>query len=324
MAINDSPYAGRSRHKKGPTKGSGGQRRRGLRGKGPTPKAEDRTYHVAYQRKLEREAEAAKQAQREQYRRRTAIKIARGHELIVGRNSVDEALNAGIVPTRVFIAGDPSDERIMRALQTATAHGAPVFEVTKLDLLNASQESAHQGIGIEVPEYEYCTALDLIDRCQDSGETPLIVALDQVTDPHNLGAAIRNAGAFNATGLLISQRRSASVNSTVWKVSAGAIARVPVARETNLVTALKTLKSQGCFIVGLAGDGDTEVGECDLITSPLVLVTGAEGRGLSRLVRDTCDAIVSIPISSAVESLNASVATGIALYEVARARRVRV
>lgn len=323
MAGKDGDRSMPPKGKKRAKKGTGGHSRRSLRGKGPTPKAEDRTYHAAYKRKLMREAEARKRAQAEAHRNRTSIKIAAGHELVVGRNAVYEAVDAGIGITRVFLAANPTDERIAKVLRTATALGAPVFEVTKLDLQNASGETAHQGVGIEVPEYEYCGALDLLERAGKTGTTPLIVALDQVTDPHNLGAVLRSGGAFGATGVLITERRSASVTAAVWKVSAGAVARVPVARETNLVQSLKALKQAGCFVVGLDGKGDVSLGDLQLATEPLVLVTGAEGKGLSRLVRATCDQIVSIPMSSAIESLNAAVATGITLYEVAQKRAGR-
>ena len=319
MAV-DGGARGRKRVGKGPTKGSGGQRRRGLRGKGPTPKAEDREYHVAYKRKQEREAELAKQRQRVAHRNRTSIKIARGHELIVGRNPVWEAVESGIEIVRVFIASDPTDERVASVLRAASTQGASIMECTRRDLENASGETAHQGIGIEVPEYEYVTAADLLQIAQDEFKTPLIIALDQVTDPHNLGAVLRSGGAFGATGVLITERRSASVNATVWKVSAGAVSRVPVARETNLVRSLRALKEAGCFVIGLDGGADVSLRDVELATEPLVVVTGAEGKGLSRLVRETCDQIVSIPISSAVESLNAAVATGIALYEISQKR----
>lgn len=321
MAQSYNPNGGRPKGKKGPTKGSGGQGKRALRGKGPTPKAEDRVYHAAHQRKLKREVEAAKEAQRQAHRTRSAIKIQPEHELVVGRNSVYEAISAGISITRVFLAANPSDERIAATLRTATALGAPVFEVTKRDLENASGETTHQGIGIEVPAYQYCSALELLDHAEAAHTPALIVALDQITDPHNLGAVLRSAGAFGATGVLITSRRSAHVNATVWKVSAGAAARVPVAEESNLVTALKALKKAGCFILGLDGGGEVNVRSIELANQPLVLVTGAEGQGLSRLVRQACDQIVSIPIASAVESLNAAVATGIALHEVAAQRR---
>ena len=174
---------------------------------------------------------------------------------------------------------------------------------------------------MEIAAYDYADALELLDRVSATGRKPLFVALDQVTDPHNLGAVLRSAGAFGADGVIIPQRRSADVNATVWKVSAGAAARVPVAKETNLVRTLEAFKARGCFVVGLDGNGSVSVDNLNLADQPLVLVTGAEGKGLSRLVRETCDEIASISIRAAVESLNAAVATGIALYEVDRVRR---
>jgi RNA methyltransferase, trmH family, group 3 len=176
-------------------------------------------------------------------------------------------------------------------------------------------------VAMEIAAYDYADALELLDRVSATGRKPLFIALDQVTDPHNLGAVLRSAGAFGADGVIIPQRRSADVNATVWKVSAGAAARVPVAKETNLVRTLEAFKARGCFVVGLDGNASVSVDNLNLADQPLVLVTGAEGKGLSRLVRETCDEIASINIRAAVESLNAAVATGIALYEVDRVRR---
>jgi len=141
-----------------------------------------------------------------------------------------------------------------------------------------------------------------------------------VTDPRNLGAVLRSAGAFGAHGVVVPQRRAAGVTAAAWKVSAGAAARVPVARVTNLVRALEELRRAGCFVVGLDAGGTTAVGDLHLATDPVVLVVGSEGKGLGRLVRETCDVIASIPIRGQVESLNAGVAAGIALYEVERLR----
>lgn len=315
----------RPARKKGPKVGSGGVRRRRLEGRGPTPKAVDREYHPAHAKKKAKEAEE---------KRAEAIKIARaggklpsylklepGHELIVGRNAVIEAVRADVPLTRVFIAtGSALDERMEEAARTASERGAPVIEVTRGHLDVMTEKAAHQGIAIEVPPYDYATIESAAADIEETGRTGLILALDSVTDPHNLGAVLRSASAFRADAVLITERRSASVNATVWKVSAGAAARVPVARETNLVRSLKDLQSRGYFVVGLAGEGDIMVEDLELADMPLVLVTGSEGRGLSRLVRETCDQICSIPISQ-MESLNAAVATGIALYEVDRRRR---
>ena len=211
--------------------------------------------------------------------------------------------------------------RLGAVVRRATLLGAPVLEATRLDLEALTDGAAHQGVAIEVPAYEYADAAGLLERAREAGRTPLLVALDQVTDPHNLGAVLRSAGAFGADGVIIPERRSVGVNATVWKVSAGAAARVPVARETNLVRALTALKREGCFVVGLDGGGDTALEGLALADAPLVVVTGAEGAGLSRLVRETCDVVASIPIARTVESLNAAVATGIGLYEIDRLRR---
>lgn len=150
---------------------------------------------------------------------------------------------------------------------------------------------------------------------------PLFIALDGVTDPQNLGAVIRSAAAFGANGVILPERRSASVTAAAWKVSAGAAAHMPVARVVNLTKAIESLKERGYYSIGLDGGGDALVGETGFETDPLVVVLGSEGNGLSRLVRSTCDVIAGIPMSSMVESLNASVAAGITLYAVARARR---
>ncbi|MDO4259954.1 MAG: 23S rRNA (guanosine(2251)-2'-O)-methyltransferase RlmB [Actinomycetaceae bacterium] len=303
--------------KKGAKVGTGGHSRRRLEGKGPTPKAEDRTYHAAHKRKVAREKREEQEAAIARARAKTSIKVPAGHEIVAGRNPVAEAVRAGVPVTRVFLLGNVKDDRVEEVVQKAAALGAPVYEVTRRDLDVATDGANHQGVAIEVPAYEYAEVADLITDSQQQIKLPLLVALDHVTDPHNLGAVLRSGGAFGADGVIIPERRSAGVTTTAWKVSAGAAARVPVARATNLVRALEECKKAGFFIVGLDGDGDISLRECDLATSPLVVVTGAEGAGLSRLVRETCDQVVSIPMSSTVESLNAAVATGIALYEVA-------
>ncbi|PHP53206.1 23S rRNA (guanosine(2251)-2'-O)-methyltransferase RlmB [Actinomyces ruminis] len=309
--------------KMGPLKGSGGVRRRGLEGRGPTPKAEDRVGHPKARAKARAESRAAQHTHAgrlDEARRRFGV--PGDHEIVCGRNAVAEAARARVPIARVFMAASAqSDERLNAVVRRAALVGAPVVEATKLDLEALTEGAAHQGVAIEVPAYEYVLARDLLERARDAGHTPLLVALDQVTDPHNLGAVLRSAGAFGVDGVIVPERRSAGVNATAWKVSAGAAARVPVARETNLVRSLQALKREGCFVVGLDGRATTPVEELNLADSPLVVVTGAEGSGLSRLVRETCDLLVSVPIAGTVESLNAAVATGIALYEVDRLRR---
>ncbi|WP_084039256.1 23S rRNA (guanosine(2251)-2'-O)-methyltransferase RlmB [Demequina sp. NBRC 110053] len=300
--------------KKGALKGTGGHGRKALEGKGPTPKAEDRPNHKAYKAKRRAESEAAK---RPQPRRTTPRDRTSGSlELVIGRNSVLEALRMGMAAERlsVFTRID-ADDRVTEIVSLAVEHGLEVREVTKATLDAMGGGSPHQGVALEVPPYAYAEPEDLLD-----GRAPVrIVALDGIQDPRNLGAIMRSAAAFGATGVVIPERRAAGVTVAAWKVSAGAASRVPVARATNLTRAIEGYKKAGCFVVGLDADGDVEVGRSELLDGPLVIVTGAEGAGLSRLVREACDQIVSIPIAGDTESLNASVAASIALYEARKA-----
>ena len=185
---------------------------------------------------------------------------------------------------------------------------------------SASTKRVFKGVAIKVPPYEYGHPQDLLERVIDSGETPLLVALDGVTDPRNLGAIMRSAAAFGRQGVIVPQRRSAGVNSAAWKTSAGAAARIPVVIAPHLTTTLKEFKKQGVFVLGLDGGGDVALPALQLADRPVVIVVGSEGKGLSRLVTETCDQGVSIPISSATESLNAGIAASVALYQGATIR----
>ncbi|MEE6281488.1 23S rRNA (guanosine(2251)-2'-O)-methyltransferase RlmB [Georgenia sunbinii] len=313
--------------KKGPSAGTGGKNRRALEGRGPTPKASDRPYHPAAARKVAGERQAAAAAKggapresrgRERRDERTS---SGGSEIVSGRNAVVEALRSDTPIEHVYVATRIDvDDRVREVLRTVTSRQIPLLEVTKPELDRLTDGMRHQGLAIQVPPYQYLEPAGLLARAQQRGGPALIVALDGVTDPHNLGAVLRSSGAFGVDGVLLPERRSAGVGATAWKVSAGAAARVPVARATNLVRALNELKEAGCFVVGLDGEAPTAVADLELATEPLVLVIGSEGKGLSRLVRENCDALAGIPISSSVESLNAAVAAGISLYEVARVR----
>lgn len=309
--------------KKGAVKGTGGNGRQGLEGRKPTPKAEDRTWHIAGKRKA---AETRLEEARDRHKPRTRNKTQRSGdnvtEYVAGRNSALEALRAHMPVTRVIFATRVEhDDRTKEILAIATERGLDVFETSKNDLDSMTDNSVHQGVAIAVPPYEYSDIDDLLDLAEHRREPALIVALDSVTDPRNLGAILRSAGAFGAHGVLIPERRAAGVTASAWKVSAGAAARVPVARETNLVRALEELKKAGCFVVGLDGGGTTTVAELPFATDPVVIVIGSEGKGLSRLVREKCDVIAGIPMSNIVESLNAGVAAGITLYEIDKARK---
>ena len=200
------------------------------------------------------------------------------------------------------------------------AQGFPLLEIQRAELDRLSDGGVHQGLAIQVPAYEYAHPNDLLAAAEETGAAALIVALDGVTDPRNLGAVIRSAAAFGAHGVLVPERRAAGLTASAWKVSAGAAARLPVARAGNLTRALEAYQEAGCFVVGLDAGGELDLPLLDMVHEPLVLVVGSEGKGLSRLVRETCDLVVSIPMSAATESLNAGVAAGIALYEVARRR----
>jgi 23S rRNA (guanosine2251-2'-O)-methyltransferase len=307
--------------KKGMVVGSGGQRRRALEGKGPTPAAEHRPHHP--------KAKAAARAARSAPKGRVAGNRHRPGdgetpETVLGRNPVVECLRAGVPATALTITvGSTSDERVAEAVHLAAAAGIALMEVPRGELDKISGGALHQGVALTVPPYEYAHPDDLLEMASESAEPGLIVALDGVTDPRNLGAVVRSAGAFGGHGVLIPQRRTASMTAVAWRTSAGVAARLPVARATNLTRTLREYATAGFMIAGLDADGDVTLDDFDLATDPLVLVVGSEGKGLSRLVRQTCDVTVSIPMAGPVESLNASVATGVVLADVARVRRAR-
>lgn len=320
MAGNSSRRgATRKGTKKGSAVGTGGHGRKALEGRGPTPKAVDRPYHPAAKRKVVGEGQTTPRSGAGGATRRSA----RGaQEIVAGRNAVLEALRADMPVTTAYVAARiDADDRVKEILQIAAGRGLKVLEVGRPELDRITDGAVHQGVVLQLPPHEYAELDDLLDAAEASGRPPLLVALDGVTDPRNLGAVLRSAGAFGAHGVIVPERRAAGVTASAWKVSAGAAARVPVARVTNLVRALTECKQAGCFVVGLDAGGEVEVGELAFATDPLVLVVGSEGKGLSRLVAETCDVVASIPIASEVESLNAGVAAGVTLYEVARRRR---
>jgi 23S rRNA (guanosine2251-2'-O)-methyltransferase len=243
-------------------------------------------------------------------------------EVIGGRNPVVEALRAGVPANVLYVAQRvESDDRVREAVKLAADRGIALLEVSRDKLDRLTDGSFHQGIGLQIPAYEYAHPDALVDRARVAAEVPLIVALDGVTDPRNLGAIARSATAFGAHGLLVPARRSAGVSAGAWKTSAGTLATLPVARASNLTQALTAYRQDGLFVVGLDGGASLDVGDLELATEPLVVVVGSEGKGLSRLVREACDQVVRIPMHAAAESLNAGIAAGIALYEVSRRRR---
>ncbi|MDI1466264.1 23S rRNA (guanosine(2251)-2'-O)-methyltransferase RlmB [Catellatospora sp. KI3] len=241
-------------------------------------------------------------------------------ELLVGRNPVVEALRAHIPATALYIAqGIDIDDRITEIVRTCGDRGIPILEISRAELDRLTGGVMHQGIGVQVPPFAYESFEDLLAASAEHPE-PLLVALDGVTDPRNLGAVIRSAAAFGAQGIFVPERRAAGITATAWRTSAGAAARLPVAQVTNLTRALKQAQQEGFTVVGLDADGETDLYQLEAAVGPLVVVVGSEGRGLGRLVGQTCDLRVSIPMVSEVESLNASVAAAVALAEVARRR----
>ncbi|MFH8794823.1 23S rRNA (guanosine(2251)-2'-O)-methyltransferase RlmB [Streptomyces sp. NPDC017941] len=313
MAANNRRMSG----KKGAQVGSGGKRRRALEGKGPTPPAEMRKGH---QKQRAAQAKARRATGRQAPRGRGGKSAS---EMVVGRNPVYEALRGGVPATTLYVQQFiDNDERVREALQLATERGdIHLMEAPRAELDRMTNGLNHQGLVLQVPPYEYAHAEDLAAAAYDQGEDPLIVALDGVTDPRNLGAVVRSVSAFAGHGVLVPERRAAGMTASAWKTSAGTAARTPVARATNLTRALEAYKKAGIAVVGLAADGEHEVGDLDALAGPVVIVVGSEGKGLSRLVGETCDFRVRIPMPGGAESLNAGVAAGVVLYEAARRRR---
>lgn len=311
MAGNSSRRGATSKGK-GKAAGSGGRIRRSLEGRGPTPKAEDRVYHKAY--KAKKAAERQPPQARKSPRRTPA-----GADWVVGRNPVYEALTAGLPVKQAYLAeGAERDDRLRDILKFAAENGIPLLQVTRAELDRVTGGLVHQGVAVQLPAFDYADPQDVLaDALHEDG---IVVALDGITDPRNLGAIIRSAAAFGASGIIIPARRSASMTAAAWKTSAGAAARQPIAMATNLNRSLEQATRMGFTIVGLAGEGDVPVAGAPGLDGPVVIVVGSEDEGLARLVREHCDALVSIPIASSVESLNASVAAAIALYEVSQQR----
>src|SRR5918997_2908697 len=251
-----------------PTAGSGGRVRRGLEGKGPTPKAKDRPYHKAHKTA----ARADKERPARPKRRTTSTEV----EWVAGRNSVVEALRAGIPMTGIYVAeGAERDGRLREAFRLAAEQGTTLLEVTRNEMDRMTGGAVHQGLAARLPAYEYAHADDLLERAAEAKEPALVVALDSVTDPRNLGAIVRSAAGFGAHGVLIPERRAAGMTASAWKTSAGAAARLPVAQTVNLTRQLKAYQEAGCMVVGLAADGDVSLPDLaggDWADGPLVVV----------------------------------------------------
>ena len=286
MAGNSQRQGAVRKSKKGAQVGSGGQSRRGLEGKGPTPRAEDRNGHPA----ARRAAAAARRGEQRGGGRGGGRGSADGAELLVGRNPVLEALRARVPATALYVAlGLEADERVTEAVRIAGNRGLALLEVSRGELDRRTGGLLHQGVALQVPPFHYAQLPDVLEAAEQSPAAPLLLALDGITDPRNLGAVLRSAAAFGVAGVLLPERRSAGVTAAAWRTSAGAAARVRVAQVTNLVRSLKHCQQAGMLVVGLDADGSTTLDELEAAVDPLVVVLGSEGRGLSRLVGETCD-----------------------------------
>ena len=239
-------------------------------------------------------------------------------DAVAGRNSVVEALRAKIPAKELLIAERAEiDERMTEALRLAKNQDLVIKEVPRGQLDGVTGTTTHQGIALIIKPFGYKDFAAMIAAAKSPG---LIVGLDGVTDPHNLGAIVRSAAAFGADGVVIPERRNAAMTGSAWKSSAGAAARLPISQVTNLVRSIEDAKKAGYFVVGLDAEGDQSLPGFTLAEEPVYLIVGSEGKGLSRLTREKCDLILSIPMQSDVESLNASVATAISLYWISEKR----
>ena len=238
---------------------------------------------------------------------------------IEGRNPVVEALKAGRCIDKIFVQKDAKDGSLVKIRAMARTHGIVVSEVAKQKLDHMSQTGVHQGVIACAAMRSYVTVEEILEKASSKGEPPFIVIADEISDPHNLGSIIRSANAAGAHGVIIPKHRSVGLSAVVAKSSAGAVEYVPVARVTNLVKTAEELKRQGVWVAGAAMEGDQPYYKANF-TGALAIVIGSEGFGISRLLKQTCDFLVSIPMKGEINSLNASVAAGILLMEAARQR----
>ena len=239
--------------------------------------------------------------------------------LIEGRNAVIEALRAGTPIDKIYIARGETDATLGHIASTARNKGVVVVEADRRKLDGMSRTKSHQGVIAVAAVREYASVDDILNAAREKGEPPLIVVCDELSDPHNLGAVIRTAECARAHGVIIPKRRSAGLTAIVAKTSAGAVSYLPVARVPNLTAALKELKEQGLWVFGTAADGGTSLYQAGL-RGPAAIVIGSEGDGMGRLVREQCDFLVSIPMKGRLNSLNASAAAAVVLYEAVRQR----
>ena len=254
------------------------------------------------------------------YHRRDDSDEEETRDVIEGRNAVIEALRAGRAIDKIYIARGETDSTLGHIAARGRSAGAVVVEADRRKLDQMSRTQAHQGVIAVASVTEYATVPEILAVSKERQEDPFVILCDEISDPHNLGAIIRTAEAAGAHGVIIPKRRSAGITPVVEKTSAGAVFHLPVARVPNLVSAIKELKEAGLWIYGSAADGSSPLWTTDF-SGPAAIVIGSEGSGMSRLVREACDHIVSIPMAGKVGSLNASVSAALVIYEAMRQRR---
>ncbi|MBQ9249428.1 MAG: 23S rRNA (guanosine(2251)-2'-O)-methyltransferase RlmB [Oscillospiraceae bacterium] len=243
------------------------------------------------------------------------------NEIIEGRNAVIEALRAGRAIDKLYINKGEVDKTLGHIASKARDQGVVVVECDRRKLDFMSQTHAHQGVIAVCAVREYCSVEDILAIAQERGEAPFVIVCDEISDGHNLGAIIRSAECAGAHGVIIPKRRSAGLTAIVDKASAGAAEHMAIARVPNIPAALRDLKEQGLWVYGTAADGQSDLWHTDF-SGPLALVIGSEGDGMGRLVAESCDFIVSLPMKGRVSSLNASAAAAITMYEILRQRSI--
>lgn len=253
--------------------------------------------------------------------RQRSLPQAEADGIIEGRNAVIEALRSGENIDKIYLAKGETDKTLGHIASRAREKGIVVVEADRRKLDGMSRTHAHQGVIALAAMREYVSVQSLLDAAAEKGEAPLLVVCDEISDPHNLGAILRTAECAGAHGVIIPKRRSAGLTAIVGKTSAGAVSYMPVARVANLPATLEELKKKGVWVYGTAAEGTTPLYDADL-KGPAAIVIGSEGDGMSRLVAENCDFLVSIPMRGRISSLNASAAAAILLYEAVRQRTV--
>lgn len=247
--------------------------------------------------------------------RKPVLEVEINENIVVGRNAVLEVLDSKLTVEKILVAKGDTSGSINKIIPIAKEKGIPIIEADRRKLDSMSGGESHQGVIAYVTPYRYSEVRDILDKAAEKGEKPFIIILDEIEDPHNLGSIIRTAELSGVHGVIIPKRRSASVNSTVYKTSAGAVNHMLIAKVSNLAREVDELKEAGVFVYGADMDGDSASFATDF-SGGVALIIGNEGKGISRLLKEKCDSIVSIPMAGKLNSLNASVAAGILMYEV--------